>query len=367
MVVVVGPVFPYRGGIADTNTIFIQTLLEQGEVVESVSFSTLYPKILFPGKSQFSEENNSFSSRRLISTINPITWWKTAAYIRSLQPKVVVFRYWTPWLAPCYRVIASKLPCKKVAWIDNALPHERKATDKTLFTLFLKGVHKIFCMSEQVAKEVKKYTSKPVTSFYHPINNFLPKPISKAEAKRVLGLDDSLQYLLFFGLIRPYKGLDMLITCLPEVKKHHPNVRVLVVGEAYESLMKYKKLVTSLQVEELVLFNNNYVSVAETANWFSACDWVVQPYTSASQSGITPMAIHFSRPSIVTDVGGLSEGITAHTGIVSKPTPKELAKTISTAISQSQAFGNEDRFQEIREQNSWHRFCQLFTISYIQN
>ncbi|MGB0254613.1 MAG: hypothetical protein ACPF95_00365 [Flavobacteriaceae bacterium] len=182
MVVVVGPVSPYRGGIADTNNAFVQTLIEQGEEVIIFSFSLLYPSLLFPGKSQFldSDITPNFTSYREINTLNPLSWWNVANRINALKPKAVVFRYWTPWLALCYRTIASRIQSKKIAWIDNALPHERKISDKALLGSFLEGIDEVFCMSKSVAKTVKKHTSKPIHTFFHPINNSLPNPMEKA-------------------------------------------------------------------------------------------------------------------------------------------------------------------------------------------
>lgn len=368
MVVVVGPVSPYRGGIADTNNAFVQTLIEQGEEVIIFSFSLLYPSLLFPGKSQFldSDITPNFTSYREINTLNPLSWWNVANRINALKPKAVVFRYWTPWLALCYRTIASRIQSKKIAWIDNALPHERKISDKALLGSFLEGIDEVFCMSKSVAKTVKKHTSKPIHTFFHPINNSLPNPMEKAEAIEALGLDDTLEYILFFGLIRPYKGLDLLIKSLPQLRKSRPRVRVLVVGEPYESLQKYRQLVSTLGVADMLFFHDRFVPTNEITLWFSACDWVVQPYTSATQSGITPMAVHFSKPTVVTNVGGLASGITPQTGLVSEPNPTALANTLAQALSETKTFTTSESFEVLKEEKSWHRFCKLFSNTIIK-
>ena len=366
MVVVVGPVSPYRGGIADTNNAFVQTLIEQGEEVVVFSFSLLYPSLLFPGKSQFldSDITSNFTSYRKINTLNPLSWWNVSSRINALKPKAVVFRYWTPWLALCYRTIASRIQSKKIAWIDNALPHERKISDKALLGSFLEGIDEIFCMSESVAETVKKHTEKPIHRLFHPINNTLPKPMGKAEAIEALGLDDTLEYILFFGLIRPYKGLDLLIKSLPQLLKSRPRVRVLVVGEPYESLQKYRQLASTLGVADMLFFHDRFVPTNEITLWFSACDWVVQPYTSATQSGITPMAVHFSKPTVVTNVGGLASGITPQTGLVSEPNPTALANALAQALSETQKFSTTEPFEALKEEKSWHRFCKLFSNTF---
>lgn len=367
MVVVVGPVSPYRGGIADTNDAFVQTLLEQGKEVAVFSFSLLYPSLLFPGKSQFSvsETVPNFTTFRVINTLNPLTWWKVAKRINELKPKAVVFRYWTPWLALCYRTIAGRIKSKKIAWIDNALPHERKISDKILLRTFLEGIDQVFCMSKSVAGTVKKHTAKRVYTFFHPINNSLPKLMEKADAIKALGLDDTLEYVLFFGLIRPYKGLDLLIKSLPQLQKSRPRARILVVGEPYESLQKYRQLASTTGVAEMLFFHDRFVPTNEITLWFSACDWVVQPYTSATQSGITPMAIHFSKPTVVTNVGGLASGITAQTGLISEPNPTALTNTLIKALSETQKFNSIKSFSVLKQEKSWHRFCELFTNTFL--
>ena len=368
MVVLVGPVSPFRGGIADTNNSFVDTLISQGEEVVVFSFSILYPKVLFPGKSQFetSESKLAISSLREINMLNPITWWKTAKRIKALQPTLVIFRYWTPWLALCYRTIASQIKCKKIGWIDNALPHERKVADTTLLGTFLEGIDEVMCMSEKVADALKEHTTKPIHTYFHPINTQLPEPMKKAEAMVALGLDDTLEYILFFGLIRPYKGLDILIKSLPQLRQKRPKARVLIVGEPYEPLRKYRELASTLKVDDILLFHDRFVPTNEISMWFSACDWVVQPYISATQSGITPMAIHFAKPTIVTDVGGLAESINSKTGVVSKPNPTALAQSINEALKNTKIFNNKEVFASLKEERSWKRFCQIFSSTFIK-
>ena len=222
-------------------------------------------------------------------------------------------------------------------------------------------------MSESVSKTLKNHTEKPVHVFFHPINTTLPKPIIKAEALAALGLDDSLEYLLFFGLIRPYKGLEVLIKSLPQLRNECPRARVLVVGEPYEPLKKYRELASTLKVDDILFFHDRYVSAKEMSMWFSACDWVVQPYISATQSGITPMAVHFSKPTIVTNVGSLASGITPQTGLVSEPNPTALANTMVTALATTKDFESIKAFDSIKETKSWRHFCKLVSSTLLKN
>ena len=367
MVVLIGPVSPFRGGIADTNNSFVQTLIAQGEEVVVFSFSILYPKVLFPGKTQFSDAATKLdiTSHREINMLNPLTWWKTAKHIKKLQPSLVIFRYWTPWLALCYRAISTQLKCKKTAWVDNALPHERKLADAVLLGAFLEGIDEIICMSTQVSGALKEQTTKPIHTYFHPVNTKLPKPIKKAEALVALGLEDTLEYILFFGLIRPYKGLDLLIKSLPQLRQKRPRARILVVGEPYESMRKYRELASTLKVDDMLLFHDRFVPTTEIAMWFSACDWVVQPYVSATQSGITPMAIHFAKPTIVTNVGGLAESVNSKTGIVSKPNPTALSQSLIDALENTESYSDNKAFESLKEEKSWYRFCNVFSNTFI--
>ena len=368
MVVLVGPVSPYRGGIADTNNSFVKTLIAQNEEVIVFSFSLLYPKAFFPGKTQFSDSptKNDFTTYREINMLNPLTWWKTAKHIKKIQPSLVIFRYWTPWLALCYRTIASQIRCKKIAWIDNVLPHERKLADKVLLGSFLEGIDEILSMSKKVTDALKEQSNKPIHTYFHPINTQLTKPIKKAEALVALGLDDALEYILFFGLIRPYKGLDLLIKSLPQLRQQRPRARILVVGEPYEPMRKYRELASALKVDDMLLFHDRFVPTDEISIWFSACDWVVQPYISATQSGITPIAIYYAKPTIVTDVGGLAESVNSKTGVVTKPNPTALSQSISNALENTESFSDKEAFIKLKEEKSWNRFCQLFSSTFIK-
>ena len=368
MVVLVSPIYPFRGGIANSSAAFVKNLIQNGEEVFVISFSTLYPKFLFPGKTQYvlEQEELCFSTTSIINTLNPLSWVRAAKRIKSLNPKLVVFRYWTPWLSLCYSVIAKNIKVKKIAWIDNALPHERKTVDKYLLGIFLASVNEALCLSKSVAVELKKHTKKEINILFHPVDIDLPPAIAQKDALLKLGLNPIMDYLLFFGLIRPYKGLDLLIKSLPQLRRNKPNTRLLVVGEAYEPMSKYLKLAASLKVDDMVYFHNRFVSSAEIPLWFSVCSWVVQPYKSATQSGITPIAIRYAKPCIVTDVGSLSESISDETGIVCKPDPKDLSNTMVRALTEKKNFNNTRAYELLQRKRSWNIFCIEFIIKFIK-
>ena len=368
MVVLVAPIHPFRGGIADTTTAFAHSLIQQGEEICVVSFSTLYPKLLFPGKTQYAsvQKKLDFTTINIINTLNPFSWLRTAKRIKAQNPTLVVFRYWTPWLAMCYAVIAKNINVKKIAWVDNALPHERKTADKFLLNTFLGSIDEILCMSTSVATELKKHTQKNIITSFHPVSIDLPPPISQEVAKEKLALDSNLEYLLFFGLIRPYKGLDLLIKSLAKLRDSKPNTRLMVVGESYEPMRKYRELAASLNVDDLVFFHDRFVPTAQIQLWFGACDWVVQPYKSATQSGITPMAIHYNKPCIVTNVGSLSDGISKKTGLVCEPNPNALSQTIVKALTENKQFNDIKAYKTLQEKRSWTAFCKEFINTFIK-
>ena len=368
MVVLVSPIYPFRGGIANSSAAFVKNLIQNGEEVCVISFSALYPKLLFPGKTQYVTEQKElgFSTLSIINTLNPFSWVRAAKRIKSLNPKLVVFRYWTPWLSLCYSVIAKNIKAKKIAWIDNALPHERKTADTFLLSIFLTSVNEALCLSASVAVELKKHTKKEISILFHPVDIDLPPAIAQKDALLKLGLNPIMDYLLFFGLIRPYKGLDLLIKSLPQLRHNKPNTRLLVVGEPYEPMRKYLELAASLKVDDMVYFHNRFVPSTEIPLWFGVCSWVVQPYKSATQSGITPMAIHYAKPSIVTDVGSLSDGISEKTGVVCKPNPTDLSNTIVRALTEKKHFSNTKAYELLQRKRSWNAFCKEFIKTFIK-
>jgi glycosyltransferase involved in cell wall biosynthesis len=191
-------------------------------------------------------------------------------------------------------------------------------------------------------------------------------PISQEVAKEKLALDPSLEYLLFFGLIRPYKGLDLLIKSLPQLRHNEPNARLLVVGEPYEPMRKYRELVASLKVDDMVFFHDLFVPTEQIPLWFGACDWVVQPYKSATQSGITPMAIHYTKPCIVTNVGSLSDGISKKTGLVCEPNPTALSQVITKGLTKNKLFSDTKAYESLQEKRSWTAFCKDFINTFIK-
>ena len=338
-IVLIGPYFPYRGGISDTNQELCETLIKIGHSVEVITFKLQYPGFFFPGKTQFNNETSKqkIKSRRIINSINPFNWISTSKIINQLNPELVISCYWTAFLSPCLFFINNKInkKIKKIGIIHNAYPHENNIFQKDLFKLYLKSINKYVTFSKNISKEIIKiFPLKNGITLFHPIPEKFGKPIDKQIAKNKIGLENKTSYLLFFGLIREYKGLDILIKSMIEINKIKSNVKLLIVGENYEPLKKYKELVNISKTQNCISFINYFINEEEIKYWFCSSELVIQPYKNASQSGITPLAFQFEIPTVCTNVGGLSEFIIDNkNGFLSNPNSTDLTKKILLALN----------------------------------
>ena len=306
-IIVIGPYFPFRGGIADTNQELCNTLLKYGHSVEVINFKLQYPSVLFPGKTQLSKKTSgkTIDSKKIINSINLLNWFKCAKKINDLNPDIVISSYWTSFMSPCLSTINSNLK-KKIIKIGKNVFEQIKLINKEK-----KGIE-----------------------LFHPIPKKFGEPVSVEIAKEKAGLNKSFKYLLFFGVIREYKGLDVLIKAMKKVVKHDNKIKLLVIGENYESIEKYKNLAIKENVYDNIHFNNEFVNDDEIKYWFCSAKLIIQPYKSASQSGITPLAIQFEIPTVCSNIMGLSEYITeSNDGFLSNPNPRDLANKIIFALN----------------------------------
>lgn len=361
-IIILGPAHPYRGGISDTNEALCRNLQSQGHKVSIWTFRLQYPTLLFPGKTQFSESERpkGISIKRKINSISPWNWIRVAHQINKKKPDLILVRYWTPFLALSFGSIVKRLDqnIKKIAVTDNILPHELMPFHKLLTRFFCKQFDGFITLSKAVASELNHFIKKPILVLPHPINDQLPTALNQLKAQQSLGLNATKKYLLFFGLVRQYKGLDLLIQAMPSVLKKHPNTHLLVVGEHYESINKYRNLAKALHIEPNVTFENKFVSEHEMAKWFSASDLVVQPYKSASQSGITPLALWFNKPTVVTQVGGLFESvIDQKTGWIVAPSVTGITSGILEFLETKNLFSILESIESEQKKLSWSHFC----------
>ncbi len=365
--ILLGPAHPYRGGIADSQNHFAKALIDLGYSVELWTYTQLYPSLLFPGKTQFSEEELLFSLpiSRKIHAYNPFQWKSIAKAINQKQPKAVLFRYWTPFLAPCWSGIARRLKnsIKKIALVDNWTPHESKPWDSYLNKRFEDNMDAFTTLSSSIADLLRVLSEKPVWGMTHPIPRGLPEKKTREEACQRLELNPNKNYLLFFGLIRPYKGLDLLIESL----KLHPKKQLLIVGECYEKKQKYSLLIDSLGLNKQVHFIDRFVTHEEAAHYFSVADALILPYKTATQSGVIALAYHFETPMVVTNHNGLTEPILKdNTGIVTEISAKGIASGIKRIYNNENISRFKENLQKTKGNYTWTSYAQAW-VNFILN
>ncbi len=369
-VIIVGPAYPYRGGIADTNQSFAQSFQELGHQALLYTFTLQYPSFLFPGKSQYSEDPapKNLKIKRSINSINPLNWRKAAKELLKENADLIIFRYWTPIMAPAFGNIAKRLKGKVrcLALCDNVIPHERKFYDRFLTSFFTKHFDGFITFSEKVKGELLEFTQRPVMVRPHPVNFNLGEAVDKKEAKEKLGLQENTHYLLFFGLVRKYKGLDLLLDAMAENEIKTRNLQLIVAGEFYDNPEIYTQQIKKLGIEEKVIIHNKFIPTEDVKLYFSAADLITQTYHTASQSGITQMALNFHKSVLVTNVGGLSE-IVHHNkdGYVVDKNPRAIAAAISDFYDNQREEVFTAELKDKKENFSWVNFSQE-VINYSQ-
>ncbi len=367
-VVIVGPAHPLRGGGMSTfNERLALAFQEQGDEVEIVTFSLQYPPFLFPGKSQYSDEPApaGLSIRILINSINPISWYRTGNYIRKQRPDIVIFRYWLPFMAPCFgsisRIVRRNRHSRVLAITDNVVPHEKRVGDLPFTKYFLSACHGFIAMSRSVLQDLKRFEpEKPSIYMPHPLYDNFGESVTKAEACTALNLNPAFDYLLFFGFIRAYKGLDLLLEAMAHpALNEFSNLKLIIAGEFYEDAAPYHDLIKKLQLEERLVLHTNFIPNAMVRQLFCAADLVVQPYRHATQSGVTQVAYHFDKPVIVTAVGGLSEMVpNGEVGYVVEPSPTAIAAAIAKFYKRNKSADFISNIQHFKKRFSWSSFVK---------
>ena len=368
-ILIIGPAHPFRGGIADTNEALCRALQRKGHEASILTFTLQYPEFLFPGKTQYSTDPKpeGIHITRQVNAVNPLNWILTARKINRMRPDLVIIRYWLPFMAPALGTIARFLNNKiRIAGMtDNILPHEKRAGDKQLTRYFTGSCHGFITLSSTVLKELELFTNKPAVWFPHPINDQLGDILGKAEARKKLNLDEKGNYVLFFGIIRKYKGLDLLLEAFDHQEIRNQNIRLVVAGEFYDQPKPYQELIRKHQLEHQVIIVDKFIPASHIKYYFSAADLVAQTYHSASQSGITQMAYHFERPMLVTNVGGLSE-IVPHkkAGYVVDKDPRLIGEAITDFFVNKRFETYSANVKEEKKKYSWEAFVDKLFILY---
>ncbi len=334
-IILIGTAYPYRGGLASFNERLMSQFKVEGDEVEIKTFTLQYPSILFPGKTQFStsENSNDFPIERCVNSINPFNWISVGKKIKQENPDIVIIKYWMPFMSPCFgtmaRIIKGNKKTKIIAIADNIIPHERRFFDSWLTKYFVGCVDAWIAMSKSVFDDIEIFDKKVLRSLcFHPIFDNFGEKIEKEIAQQNLGLKVKEINILFFGLVRDYKGLDFLIKALSDPRLQGFPIHLTVAGEFYEPQGKYDEIISQLGLKNITI-HNKFIANEDVKNYFCACDLVVLPYKTATQSGVTQIAFHFERPMLVTDVGGLAE-IVKHgkSGFVCQPNPQSLADSL---------------------------------------
>ncbi len=329
-VAILSSFYPLRGGISQFNASLLEGLGKCSDT-RAYSFSRQYPDFLFPGKTQYvtpEDEATPVQAQALLDTVNPFTWIRTAREIRAWKPDLLVMKYWMSWFAPSLGYVARHAGCKSVVVLDNVIPHEAHWFDKPLTRYFLKGCTGFVSMSESVRQDLLSLRpDAPNILLPHPLYAHFGPRLPREQAAESLGIDPARKTLLFFGLIREYKGLDILLEAFRNLPEDY---QLVIAGEPYGSFDKYQRIIDSLPSRDRVFVFPDYIRDARVKVFFSAADLAVLPYRSATQSGISSIAYHFDVPMVVTDVGGLKGTIGERgTGIVAdQPSPEAIRKEI---------------------------------------
>lgn len=336
-VLLLGPMPPYRGGIAHFGVGMARALRERGHRVSAVSFARQYPEWLFPGRTQFEPSPippDTPDAPRLLDSVNPASWLKTARLVRRMAPDAVVFQHWMPFFGPAYGTVARRLgppPLRprRIALVHNALPHERRPGDVALTRYFLSAMDGALVLSDAVRRDVERLAPRlPIREAVHPVYDQYGAAEDRLAARAALGLPPDAPVLLFFGFVRRYKGLDVLLEALPRLREALPDVRLVVAGECYDDEAAYRAQSDRLGVTEAVTFALHYHDDAAVRRAFGAADVVVQPYRTATQSGVAQTAFGFGVPVVTTDVGGLAEAVGEGGLVVQPESPDALADAL---------------------------------------
>src|SRR6185503_4326880 len=362
-VIIIGPAHPLRGGLATFDHRLARQFIDEGFDCSIYSFSLQYPSFLFPGTTQYSDEPppQGIPIYSKINSVSPLNWLAVGNVLRRQKPDLVIVRYWLPFMGPALGTILRKIKknrhTKIIAITDNVLPHEKRPGDVSFTRYFLKSCDAFITMSEKVMADLRKFQKdKPASQVLHPLYDNFGERLSKEEARKKLGIGLDERVILFFGFIRKYKGLDLLLASMNDPKIRGAGIKLLVAGEFYEDEKPYRELIQSTGISGSLILRTDFIPDSEVKYYLSAADAVVQPYRNATQSGVTPLAYHFEKPMIVTNVGGLP-ALVPHekVGLVAEPNASALA----AGILRFYQVGEQHFIPHIREEKKKYNWKTL--------
>ena len=362
-ITILGPAHPYRGGIAALNERLARQLVDEGNEVNIISFTVQYPKFLFPGKTQFSEQKTTFNFpiTREINSVSPLNWLKTGWKIKNSRPDLLIVRFWMPFmgmsLGSICRIVKLNRHTKIISIADNIIPHEKRPGDKLLCQYFIGSIDGFITMSGSVLNDLGKFRyKKPKILTPHPIYDHYGAVETREKALINLNLSKEDRYILFFGFIRDYKGLDLLLKAFSDPYFKPNRIKLIVAGEFYADETKYRELIKELNLEDDVILRTSYISNTEVQHYFNGADIVAQPYKSATQSGVTQIGYHFNKPMLVTNVGGLAEIIPhMQVGYVVEPNSEEIATALIDFFENKRIEDFTNNILKEKERFSWDK------------
>ncbi|MES2479301.1 MAG: glycosyltransferase [Bacteroidota bacterium] len=364
-IIFLGSAYPLRGGLASFNERLCTELQSQGNSVELYSFSLQYPSFLFPGKSQYSTEAapQNLRIKTIVNSINPFNWLRVGNMIRKERPDLILVKFWLPFMGPCFgtilRIAKWNHHSKVISILDNVIPHEKRFGDKMFTKYFLKPIDAFVTMSREVLHDLKSFSNKSALYTPHPLYDNYGTTIGREEALSKIGLTGDEKYILFFGFIRKYKGLDWLLEAMNDERLKSMNIKLIIAGEFYGDEDLYHQLIKQYQLGDNVKLFTNFIPNSEVRNYFCAADLVVQPYKTATQSGITQIAYHFEKPMVVTNVGGLAENVPdGKVGFVAEPNPTSIADAILRFFEPDSIPELEHNIKSEKEKYSWENFTK---------
>jgi glycosyltransferase involved in cell wall biosynthesis len=362
-ILIAAPAWPYRGGIAEfSNRLAIQ-FQSEGHDVNIMTFSLQYPGFLFPGKTQYTDAPapENLKIERSLNSINPFNWIITGLKIKRLKPDILLLRFWLPFMGPCLGTIAriarSNHHTRVICIFDNVVPHEKRPGDRLLTKYFTGSIDGAVVMSGTVGDELKAFRKNiPAKLNPHPLFDNYGKYVNRDIALQALNLDHSFRYILFFGFIRAYKGLDLLIEAFADTRLKNRNLKLIVAGEFYEDDKPYRDLINKHDLENDVIFFDHFINDSQVPHFFCIADLIVQPYKSATQSGVTQIAFQYEKPMLVTDVGGLREIVSdGKCGYVVKPESMAIADAIVDYFDNNRKEYFTQGVREEKEKFSWDK------------
>ena len=368
-IILLGTAWPYRGGLATFNERLAKQFVAEGHEVEIWTFTLQYPSFLFPGKSQFSNEPKpeDLVIRRELNSCNPFNWLRVGRAVRKAAPDILICCYWMAFFAPAYALISrlakrnGKTRC--VALVHNMMPHEPSVLDKLFAPAFVRSQDAFVALSESVVRDIETLDKnhKPKTFSPHPIYDHYGERMTKEEACQALNLPGDKTYMLFFGLVRAYKGLDLLLDAFGIVKDQLPDLQLIIAGEFYENEEKYRAQIKDNGLEERVILRNEFIPDGDLRKYFGAADLIVQPYKSATQSGVTQVAFHFEKPMLVTNVGGLGEIVHDHKmGYACVPNAQAIADDLQDYFQNDRQEAYTKYLKKEKKKYAWSKMTKAF-------